>query len=337
MGGGDQFPPRSASPSPPANPSSLPSCSGYRYADPDARIFSGKYWIYPSLSLPYDQQTYFDCFSSPDLVSWTKHHRILDFADLPWSTGRAAWAPSVAFKNGFYYLYFSAGDGVGIGVARAESPAGPFVDILGRPLIGDVKFGAEPIDPMIFIDPDDGRNYLYYGGWGHGVVVELDDDMVSFKSEFVEITPPGYVEAPWMLKRGGVYYFMYSVGGVRDIPSTIPTEPCWTDNTYGVSYVTSTHSPMGPFTSTPTRILSPDPAGLIGQGTGSHSVLHIPPGAGTKDEYYYIVYHRRPIDEGAGANDRYVCIDRMDFDNEGNIVPVKITAEGVEARPLGDV
>lgn len=60
-------------------------------------------------------------------------------------------------------MYFSAGDGAGIGVASSSSPAGPFVDVLGKPLINETLYGAQPIDADIYID-DDGRNYLYYGG-----------------------------------------------------------------------------------------------------------------------------------------------------------------------------
>lgn len=52
-----------------------------------------------------------------------------------------------------------------------------------------------------------------FGGWGHAIVVELGDDMVSLKGEYKEITPEGYVEGPWMMKRNGVYYLMFSVGG----------------------------------------------------------------------------------------------------------------------------
>jgi beta-xylosidase len=64
----------------------------------------------------------------------------------------------------------------------------------------------------VFID-DDERVWLYFGGWSHAVVVELESDMVSLKGEYLEITPKGYVEGPWMMKREGVYYFMFSVGG----------------------------------------------------------------------------------------------------------------------------
>ena len=181
------------------------------YADPDARIFENEYWVYPTVSTGYKNQTYFEAFSSPDLVTWTNRGHILDFADVPWSTNTAAWAPTVGFKDGTYYIYFSAGDGAGIGVASSSSPDGPFVDVLGEPLVSETIFGAQPIDADIFFD-DDGRNYLYYGGWSHGVVVELENDMVTFKGDLIEITPPDYVEAPWMLKRNDTYYLFYSVG-----------------------------------------------------------------------------------------------------------------------------
>ena len=46
-----------------------------------------------------------------------------------------------------------------------------------------------------------------------GLGAELNEDMVSLKTEPVELTPPNYVEAPYLIKRKGVYYYMYSVGG----------------------------------------------------------------------------------------------------------------------------
>lgn len=188
------------------------------YADPELRIYEDAFYLYPTTSTSFNNQTFFDAFFSSDLLTWQRAGRILDFADVPWTTDRAAWAPTVGYKDGSYFLYYSAGDGVGIGVAVSKSPAGPFKDVLGRPLIGDYVFGAQPIDAMVFMDGQEGRgegrNYLYWGGRGHAVVGELADDMVSFKGGFREVTPEkAYVEAPWMLKRKGVYYFFYSVGG----------------------------------------------------------------------------------------------------------------------------
>lgn len=113
----------------------------------------------------------------------------------------------------------------------------------------------------------------------------------------------------------------------------------WGDNSYGVHYVTSTVSPMGPFTRTSTRILFPDDQ--IGKGVGSNSVLHIrrtggqtgTTGLQEKEDIYYMVYHRRPVDD-THPNHRYVCIDRMEFDEDGNILPISITKEGVLGHAL---
>jgi beta-xylosidase len=280
------------------------------YADPELHLFDGRYYIYPTYSDAYEKQTFFEAFSSLDLTDWVSEGRILDFADVPWSTNRAAWAPSAIEKSGRYYFYFSAGDGAGIGVAVADKPAGPFSDALGRPLISDYHHGAQPIDAHAFTD-DDGQSYLYYGGWKHAVVVRLGGDMISTVGEFHEITPEHYVEGPFMLKRGGKYVFMWSEGG-------------WGDSSYAVAYGIG-DSPFGPFPRRG-RVLTGD--NVVGKGAGHHSVLQIP---GTEE--YYICYHRRPIEEDH-PNHRVTCIDRMYFDEEGGIVPVVITREGVPARPV---
>ncbi len=280
------------------------------YADPEAHVYNGRYYIYPTYSDAYEKQTFFEAFSSPDLVHWHREGRILDFKDIPWSTNRAAWAPTVIERNGTYFMYFSAGDGAGIGVATAKSPGGPFKDALGKPLIKEYINGAQPIDANAFLD-DDGTAYLYYGGWKHANVVRLSRDMLRTEGEFKEITPQNYVEGPFMLKRKGIYYFMWSEGG-------------WGDSSYGVAYAKAT-SPLGPFVRAG-KILGTDPT--IGKGAGHHSVFKVP---GTEE--YYISYHRRPLEE-THPNRRVVCIDRLYFDRNGDIVPVKMTNAGVPAKPL---
>ena len=280
------------------------------YADPEAHVYDGRYYVYPTYSAPYEKQTFMEAFSSSDLVNWHREGHVLELGDIPWSTNRAAWAPSVILRDGTYFFYFGAGDGAGIGVATSKRPAGPFKDALGKPLIKDVINGAEPIDQMAFLD-DDGQAYLYYGGWGHANVVRLAKDMIHTEGEFKEITPEHYVEGPYMLKRKGTYYFMWSEGG-------------WGNDTYGVAYAKA-KSPLGPFVRAG-KILGGDP--LIGKSAGHNSVFKVP---GTEE--YYIAYHRRPLSE-TGANSRQVCLDRLFFDKDGDILPVKITNEGVPARPL---
>lgn len=281
------------------------------YADPEIHIFAERYYLYPTFSAKYEDQTFFETWSSADLTNWRNEGRILDFADVSWSTNRAAWAPSCIERNGIFYFYFSAGDGAGIGVATSSHPAGSFQDALGRPLIADYHHGAQPIDAHAFLD-DDGQAYLYYGGWSHAVVVKLNEDMISTDGDFHEITPQNYVEGPFMLKRKGVYYLMWSEGG-------------WGDSSYAAAYAKA-DSPLGPFTRV-RRVLENNPT--VGNGAGHHSVLNIP---GTDD--WYIVYHRRPITETNG-NHRVTCIEHLYFDADGDILPVVLTSTGVPARPLG--
>jgi beta-xylosidase len=294
------------------------------YADPEAVILGKRYWIYPTYSAPYDQQTFFDAFSSPDLVQWTKHPRILDTSAVKWAR-RAMWAPSVIEKGGRYYLFFGANDIQndrqlgGIGVAVADSPAGPFKDLLGKPLIERFHNGAQPIDQFVFKDKD-GSHYLLYGGWRHCNIAKLNDDFTGFVpladgTVFKEITPQRYVEGPWMFLKEGWYYLMWSEGG-------------WTGPDYSVAYAIA-DAPTGPFQRIG-KVLEQDPK--IATGAGHHSVLRVP-GKGGKGEEWFVVYHRRPLGK-KGANERVTCIDRMEFDEQGKIKPIRITHEGVGARPL---
>lgn len=289
------------------------------YADPEGIIYDDTYWIYPTWSDLYEKQTFFDCFSSKDLVNWECHKNILDTTEVKWAK-RAMWAPSVIRNNGKYYFFFGAndvheGEIGGIGVAVADKPEGPYKDLIGKPLINDIVNGAQPIDQFVFRD-DDGTFYMYYGGWGHCNIVKLSDDfthLVPFEdgTMYKEITPKNYVEGPFMFKKDGKYYFMWSEGG-------------WTGPNYCVAYAIS-DNPFGPFVREG-KILQQDDK--IARGAGHHSVLQIP---GTEE--YYIVYHRRPINTNA-RDSRETCIDKMEFDSEGHIKPVVMTVEGVAPRKI---
>lgn len=289
------------------------------YADPEGIIYDDTYWIYPTWSDKFEKQTYFDCFSSKDLVNWTKHSNIIDTTEVKWAK-RAMWAPSVVRKDGKYYFFFGAndvheGEVGGIGVAVSDRPEGPYKDLIGKPLINDIVNGAQPIDQFVFRD-DDGTYYMYYGGWRHCNMVLLNEDFTGLKpfedgSLYKEVTPENYVEGPFMFKKNGKYYFMWSEGG-------------WTGPNYAVAYAIA-DSPFGPFNRV-AKILQQD--STIATGAGHHSVLHIP---NTDD--YYIVYHRRPIEEKA-RDARVTCIDKMIFDENGFIQPIKMTREGVAAQRI---
>jgi beta-xylosidase len=309
-----------------------PLFAGEWYADPEIAVVDKTFWIFPTVSTTYEKGIYFDAFSSSDLVNWEKHPRIIDTTTIKWLR-KALWAPAFVQHNGKCFLFFGANDIQtpeskwwrpenakqsqygGIGICVADQPAGPYTDYLGKPLIDKVYNGAQPIDQFVFKDKD-GQYYLIYGGWKHCNIAKLANDFKSIipfeNGELLkEITPEGYVEGPVMFIRNNKYYLMWSEGD-------------WAKSSYRVAYSWS-DTPIGPFKRIGT-VLEQDSA--IATGAGHHSMLQIP-----DTDSWYIVYHRRPI-PNKGTNHRVVCIDRIYFDADGKIRPVKMTLKGVNKRTL---
>ncbi|WP_406489370.1 family 43 glycosylhydrolase [Streptomyces phaeochromogenes] len=281
------------------------------YADPDIQYLDGRYWIYPTTDgFPGWSGTKFKAFSSKDLVHWKDHGEILDLGpDVSWAD-KNAWAPAIAERDGKYYFYFCAEQQ--IGVAVADSPAGPFKDALGKPLVA--KGGSlqgQMIDPAVFTD-DDGTSYLYWGN-GHGYVVPLNDDMVSFDaSKIQDITPDNFREGAFVVKRKGTYYFMWSEDDTRS-------------ENYHVAYATGP-TPLGPWTKQGTILSKRPEYGIL--ATGHHSVVNAP---GTDD--WYMVYHRFGLNgpglAGGDGTHRETTVDRMKFAADGTILPVVPTLESI--------
>ena len=296
------------------------------YADPQIRRFGDTYWIFPTYSHDYHEQLFFDVFSSKDLKTWTKHPKALDAKDVSWARG-CLWAPDAHENNGKYYLFFGANDAYpvdknkgdltpkkkpaiggygGIGVAVADRPEGPYKDLLGKPLIDQFWNLAQPIDQYVFTYK--GEWYMVYGGWGRCNLVKLAPDFKSLLplddkgTMWRDFTPKGYTEGSVMFERKGKWYFMYSSGG-------------WTQDNYCVNYSVS-DSPFGPFAFKGKVLGTQRP---IATGAGHHSVINVP---GTDD--WYICYHRHPI-PCEGGNHRVISLDRMYFNEAGDILPVKMT------------
>lgn len=284
------------------------------YADPEVRIYNNTIWVFPTTSVQLTDQSSFDAWSSPDLVKWTKHPNILTPDNIKWANDQL-WAPTSIFRNGQYYLYFSANglrtvsETAGIGVAVANMPEGPYKDALGKRLIDSIINNANPMDPDVFIDDDD-KVYFYYGGTAVNVAM-LNDDMVSFRQLpneadgilFKDVTPTSkFVEGTKVFKRNGSYYMMWSENG-------------YGDPTYQVSYGMS-DSPLGPFS---VKGVVLQQRRRVAVATGHNSVLNMP---GTDE--WYIFYHRRAKKE-KDANKRTLAYDRMYFNADGTIVPIKIT------------
>ena len=281
-------------------------------ADPTARVFEGKLYMYPSHDIPSvithrDGSAWFSMpdyhvFSSEDLTHWTDHGVILRQEDVPWGKpdAYAMWAPDCVFKDGRYYFYFpdapAEGFGFGIGVAVADRPEGPFI-----PEAEPIK-GVTGIDPCVLVD-DDGQSYIYWSGMGllgcrlKDNMLELDGEPLSLDEAF----PAGFKEGPFAFKRNGIYYLTF---------------PWVRKNTEALAYAVS-DNPLGPFEFKDVFMdESPNDC-----WTNHHSFV----------EYkgqWYLFYHHNDYSPHFDKN-RSARIDKVTFNEDGTINKVIPTLRGV--------
>lgn len=277
-------------------------------ADPSARVFGDTLWVYPSHdkddALNFSMEDY-HAYSTTDMEHWMDHGVIFNpLMQTSWAKS-AAWAPDCVYRNGKYYLYYPT-DKKHIGVAVSDSPAGPFHDPLGHPLISidspGVICNRDFIDPCVFID-DNGQAYLYMGQ-NTVCCIKLNEDMISYDGEVHIIKGvKEFFEAVWVHKRNGIYYMSYSDGPFNG------HEP-------QISYCTST-SPLGPFTYQGI-ILDP-----VNSGTNHHSIVNY-------KGQDYLFYHTADLsmslakDYHCGVR-RSVCCDSLFYNPDGTIRKVKPT------------
>jgi len=285
-------------------------------ADPSAHVFGDRVYVYTSHD-PDDQMAYdmtdYHAFSSSDLVNWQDHGVVLDSANITWTD--RLYAPTAAYSEatGKYYLYFP-NDGSAIGVAASDSPAGPFEDALGQPLIHRLVPGAGDVDwlfdPTAFIDAD-GQAYLYFGGGPEGTgdnarVIRLNPDMISLAdAAATPIVAPDFFEAPYVHEREGRYYFSYSTSFANHSPY--------------IDYMVS-DNPMTGWQYAGTVFQQPD------QNNGNNNHHSFVDFQGSS----YIFYHNRVLAnrEGFSSFQRSVTLDHLSYDAQGKINPVP-TQRGV--------
>lgn len=299
-----------------------PVINGF-YADPEILYAkkTGKFYIYPtSDGFTNWSGNYFKAFSSSNLVNWLDEGVILDLnKDVSWAK-TAAWAPCIIEKtvngNFKYFYYFVAAQK--IGVAVSDSPTGPFKDS-GKPLIDHFPEGVtrgQQIDPAVFTDPKTGKTFLYWGN-AYMAGAELNDDMISIRPGTTKLLTPDetYTEGTYVFYRDGKYYFMWSKGDTRSPDYLVR---------YGIA-----DSPLGKIVIPNNNLViaKDEMAGIY--GTGHNAVIQIP----GKDEWY-LVYHRFNFPNGinmgeAAGYNREVCIDKLEFNADGSIKPVKPTKNGI--------
>jgi len=286
-------------------------------ADPTARVFNGKVYIFPSHDIPAPDEkglrkdwfcmADYHVFSSENLTDWTDHGIIVSQNKVAWvdSTSYSMWAPDCIERNGKYYFYFPANKnvagpngrkGFGIGVAVADKPEGPYI-----PQAEPIK-GVNGIDPNVIIDKD-GQAYLYWS-MGNLFVAKLNENMVELDSEPLAIPnlpQKGLKEGPYVFERRGVYYLTF---------------PHVENQIERLEYAIG-NNPMGPFKMTGV-IMDESP---VNCWTNHQSIVQY-------NNQWYLFYHHNDYSPKFDKN-RSIRVDSLFFDADGKIQKVIPTLRGV--------
>lgn len=317
-----------------------PIIKGIYSADPTARVFDGKLYVYPSHDIisPVEPERKWFCmadyhvYTTADMCKYQDLGVILDQKDVPWGNPESysMWAPDCIEKDGKYYFFFPAnvkdGRGFGVGVAVADKPEGPFV---AREK--NIE-GISGIDPCV-IKGYDGKYYIYWGGGGlmcaqiKDDFSALDESVPSQEVKFGDRTftrvgvdvaaslPEGFKEGPFAFTRNGKYYLTYPwVRGKAGDPG--PDGKPLDNHTETLAYAMS-DSPYGPF-EYKGLIMKESPTGCW---TNHHSIV----------EYkgqWYLFYHHNDYSPDFDKL-RSVRCDSLFFNPDGTIRPVIPTFRGV--------
>ncbi|MDR0962556.1 MAG: glycoside hydrolase family 43 protein, partial [Mediterranea sp.] len=294
-------------------------------ADPAPLVYDGTLYLYVGHDEYYEGQdtarggrefniTEWLCYSTKDMQTWTDHGAVLRPSDFSWGVAEA-WAAQVIEHKGKFYYYTTAlaappYNSRVVGVAVSDSPTGPFVDPIGKPLVSDDMTDNGPrgwwndIDPTVLIDAD-GQGWLC---WGNGAcfLAKLKPNLVEIDGEIQTLDMPRYVEGPWLHHHGDLYYLTYaSFGQGRE----------------NICYATAP-SMEGPWT----------PQGEL-TGTAENSFT-IHPGIAEFKGKSYLFYHNAvlTLDGHAGAiGRRSVCVDELHYNADGTMQAVVQTKKGVSS------
>ncbi len=280
-------------------------------------------------------------FRSKDMQNWTDYGIIYDARKV--NGINDIWASGIAVHKGTFYIVFPDGGGGGIGYIKAPAIDGPWANAVGQgkdKLVGGRGIiGCDGVswcfDPGIFID-DDGTTYVTWGG-GEGASRPNTDNFDIVKLNDAKDAPVGngshvkvnnlptrkMLEASYIHKHKGNYYFSYSTGWQQGAPTI----------DYGMS-----SNVMGPYTWKGTILGDPSMNGRSVNGNNNHH------GIAEFKGHSYVVYHDRriakghnglekiPADDGRpNPNEGYhrsVSVDEMFYNNDGTIQTVKVTDEG---------
>jgi hypothetical protein len=211
------------------------------------------------------------------------------------------YAPDCFYKDGKYYLLYCGDDG-SEGIAVSDRPEGPFSHGLA---IGGAD--RDGIDPAVLVG-DDGRVYYFWGQHelrGGCLTDDLSSiDRSTFTPRILTEESDGFHEGASIRKRNGVYYLVYT-----DISRGRATS---------LAYATS-KEPLGPYMK---RGIIIDNTGCDPETWNNHGSI------AEFNGKWYVFYHRSS--QGSRFN-RRVCVEPIQFNDDGSIDEVEMTTQGGSA------
>ena len=155
-------------------------------------------------------------WSSSDLIDWKLESVLRPETTFIGQPFNDCWATFGVERAGKWYWYFAAGPHQ-IGVVTADSPAGPWKDPLGAPLIPKGMYPTATRDPDILMD-EDGNAYMIFGAFKY-YIVRLGENMIStaeqarpvvIKNAYGPFGAGATDDKPSLHKRNGLYYLSWS-------------------------------------------------------------------------------------------------------------------------------
>lgn len=285
--------------------------------DPFILPAEGAYWCYATSS-----SAGFSVWRSENLLQWERQKELAYQASSDSWGGANFWAPEVYLWQGRYYLFYSAklrsAETMRIGIAVADQPQGPFVDIENEPLfdpgyaIIDASFFAEGDDAYLLYSRDCSENAIGERHESHLYGVRLKPDLSGIEGDPVLLTQPDQAweqfsgpdwlwnEGPIIEKHEGRYWLFYSAN-------------YYAGKEYGVGAAVADH-PLGPYTKLEQNPLltSKEKAGEVQISGPGHNSFFTTPVAGELFTAYHV--HAAPRKPSAY---RKLAIDRAGFHADG--------------------
>lgn len=159
---------------------------GKGLTDPHIKIFNGKAYLFASRDASPDNPRFimpdWQIWSSGDLQNWSHVYTLQPEDTYIGKKFDGCWATDAVEKNGVLYWAFSEVDQTRdlhqIGIVRASAPEGPWLDYLGTPLVPNHSVpDTAAYDPCFFKD-ERGDVHILFGVWTY-YIAKMSDDMRS--------------------------------------------------------------------------------------------------------------------------------------------------------------